>query len=185
MALQFENSFTVPLPPADAWVVLLDVPRMAKCLPGAELTEAVDDKTFKGSVNVKVGPVALTFTGVATFEEIDEANQTVRVKGVGAEGKGRGRASAEFVIRLEPAGDAATRVIATSDVTLSGAVAQYGRGQGVMKAVADEIIARFAKNLEQEIAGGGIEASAASSVSATSVLWGAGKRMFKKDGAAN
>jgi carbon monoxide dehydrogenase subunit G len=154
---------------------------MARCLPGAELTEAIDEKTFKGTVNVKVGPVALVFAGTASFEEVDEANRTVRVRGAGAEGKGRGRASAEFVIRLEAAGDAATKVVAMSDVTLSGAVAQYGRGVGVMKAVADEIIARFAKNLEQEIAGGGIEASAASSVSATGVLWGAGKRLFKKD----
>jgi carbon monoxide dehydrogenase subunit G len=181
MGLQFENSFTVPLPPADAWVVLLDVPRMAKCLPGATLTETVDEKTFKGNVNVKVGPVALTFVGTATFEEIDEANRSVRVKGAGGEAKGRGRASAEFVIRLEPAGADATRVIANSDVTLSGAVAQYGRGVGVMKAVADEIIARFAKNLEQEIAGGGMATTAGASISATSVLWGASKRMFKKD----
>ena len=185
MGLQFENSFTVPLPTADAWVVLLDVPRMAKCLPGATLTETVDDKTFKGNVNVKVGPVALTFAGVATFEDIDEASRTVRVKGAGGEAKGRGRASAEFTIRLVSAGDAATKVIASSDVTLSGAVAQYGRAVGVMKAVADEIIARFAKNLEQEINGGGVETDDAASVSATSVLWGAAKRTFKKEGDAS
>ena len=182
MALQFENSFEVALPPAQAWLVLLDIPRIAKCLPGATLTEIVDAKTYRGSVNVKVGPVALTFAGTANFEEIDEAARTVRVKGAGAEGKGRGRASAEFVIRLEPVGDSATKVIAKSDVTLSGAVAQYGRGVGVMKAVADEIIARFARNLEQEIAGGGVDASDATSVSAASVLWGAAKRSFKKEG---
>ena len=70
MALSFENSFEVPLPLGDAWHVLLDVPRMAKCLPGAELTETVDARTYKGKVNVKVGPVALTFAGVATFDEI-------------------------------------------------------------------------------------------------------------------
>jgi len=182
MALQFENSFEVALPPDQAWLVLLDIPRIAKCLPGAALTEVVDEKTFKGNVNVKVGPVALTFAGTATFEEVDDAQHMVRVKGAGAEGKGRGRASAEFVIRLEPVGDGASKVIANSDVTLSGAVAQYGRGVGVMKAVADEIIARFAKNLEQEIAGSGLEAAGAPSVSAASLLWGAGKRMFKKDG---
>jgi carbon monoxide dehydrogenase subunit G len=181
MALQFENSFEVALPPAQAWLVLLDIPRMAKCLPGATLTEVVDDKTFKGNVNVKVGPVALTFAGTATFEEVDAAARMVKVKGAGGEAKGRGRALAEFVIRLEPAGEGVTKVIANSDVTLSGAVAQYGRGVGVMKAVADEIIARFAKNLEQEIAGGGVAAGDAASVSAASVLWGAAKRSFKKD----
>ena len=182
MALSFENSFEVPLPIGDAWHVLLDVPRIAKCLPGAELTETVDARTYKGKVNVRVGPVALTFAGVATFEEIDEANRCVRVTGAGAEAKGRGRASAEFRIRLEDAGNGATRVIANSDVSLSGSVAQYGRGQGIMKAVADEIIARFGKNLEQEIAGSGIAAAGdAPSVSAGGLLWGAGKRMFKKD----
>jgi carbon monoxide dehydrogenase subunit G len=178
MALTFENAFEVPLARDDAWRVLLDVPRVAKCLPGAELTETIDARTYKGNVNVKVGPVALTFSGTASFEEIDEAAHCVRIKGAGNEAKGRGRAAAEFRIRLEDAGDTLTRVVATSDVTLSGAVAQYGRGAGIMKAVADEIIARFAKNLEQEIAGAGTEAKP---LSAAGVLWGAGKRILKKD----
>jgi carbon monoxide dehydrogenase subunit G len=127
-------------------------------------------------VNVKVGPVALTFGGTATFEEIDEAAHSVRVTGAGNEAKGRGRASATFAIRLEGEGER-TRVLAKSDVTLSGAVAQYGRGIAVMKAVADEIIARFAKNLEAEIAGGAVSDT---QVSAAGVLWGAGKRLFTK-----
>ena len=179
MALQFENVFEVPLARDDAWRLLLDIPRIARCLPGAELTEAVDAYTYKGNVNVKVGPVALTFAGTAIFEEIDESSHAVRVKGAGSEAKGRGRASAEFQIHLEAVGETLTRVVARSDVTLSGAVAQYGRGQGVMKAVADEIIGRFAKNLEREIAGGAVEGAP---LSAAGVIWGAGKRMFKKDG---
>jgi uncharacterized protein len=178
MALSFENAFEVPLARDEAWRVLLDVPRVARCLPGAELTEVVDERTFKGNVNVKVGPVALTFAGTAAFEEIDEAARAVRIKGSGSEAKGRGRASAEFRIHLEELAPDRTRVVAASDVTLSGAVAQYGRGVGIMKAVADEIIARFAKNLEQEIAIGGVEAAP---MSAAGVLWGAGKRIFKKD----
>lgn len=178
MALTFENAFEVPLARGEAWRVLLDVPRVARCLPGAELTEIVDARTFKGNVNVKVGPVALTFGGTASFEEIDEESYAVRIKGAGSEAKGRGRAAAEFRIRLEEVSPERTRVVAVSDVTLSGAVAQYGRGVGIMKAVADEIIARFARNLEQEIATGGVEAAP---VSAAGVLWGAGKRIFKKD----
>jgi uncharacterized protein len=178
MALSFENAFEVPLARAEAWHVLLDVPRVARCLPGAELTEVLDERCFKGNVNVKVGPVALTFSGTATFDEIDEAAHAVRIKGSGNEAKGRGRASAEFRIHLEELAPDRTRVVAASDVTLSGAVAQYGRGVGIMKAVADEIIARFAKNLEQEIATGGVEAAP---MSAAGVLWGAGKRIFKKD----
>ena len=182
MALTFENAFEVPLACQEAWHVLLDVPRVARCLPGAELTEIVDERTFKGNVNVKVGPVALAFGGTATFEEIDEAAHAVRIKGSGNEAKGRGRASAEFRIHLEEVAPGRTRVVAVSDVTLSGAVAQYGRGVGIMKAVADEIIGRFAKNLEQEIAIGGVEAAPqGNAVSAAGVLWGAGKRIFKKD----
>jgi carbon monoxide dehydrogenase subunit G len=157
--------------------VLLDVPRIARCLPGAELTEIVDERTFKGTVNVKVGPVALTFGGTATFEEIDEAAHSVRITGAGNEAKGRGRASADFTIRLEQTGEACTRILSRSDVTLSGAVAQYGRGVSVMKAVADEIIARFTKNLEAEIAGGAVSDA---QVSAAGVLWGAGKRLLTK-----
>jgi carbon monoxide dehydrogenase subunit G len=178
MALSFENTFEVPLPLDDAWRVLLDVPRVARCLPGAELTEIIDERTFKGMVNVKVGPVALTFGGTATFEEIDEAAHSVRITGSGNEAKGRGRASADFTIRLQQVGERSTRVASKSDVTLSGAVAQYGRGVSVMKAVADEIIARFAKNLEAEIAGGAVSDT---QVSAAGVLWGAGKRLFTKD----
>lgn len=177
MALQFENVFEVPLARDDAWRLLLDIPRIARCLPGAELTEAIDARTYKGNVRVKVGPVALSFAGTATFEEIDEAAQCVRVVGAGSEAKGRGRASAEFRIHLEDTGASLTRVVAKSDVTLTGAIAQYGRGVGVMKAVADEIIARFATNLAREIAEGGVEAAP---ISAAGVLWGAGKRMFKK-----
>jgi len=177
MALSFENSFEVPLGIDDAWRVLLDVPRVARCLPGAELTEIVGERTFKGTVNVKVGPVALTFGGTASFEDIDEAQHRVRIKGAGNEAKGRGRAAADFTIRLEDVEGTRTRVVANSDVTLSGAVAQYGRGAAIMKAVADEIIARFAKNLEAEIAGGAVSDS---QVSAAGVLWGAGKRLFTK-----
>jgi carbon monoxide dehydrogenase subunit G len=178
MALSFENAFEVPLGIDDAWRVLLDVPRVARCLPGAELIEIVDERTFKGAVNVKVGPVALAFGGTASLEEIDEASHSVRIKGAGNEAKGRGRASADFAIRLEVVGEACTRITARSDVTLSGAVAQYGRGIPVMKAVADEIIARFVQNLEAEIADGAVSGT---QLSAAGVLWNAGRRMLKRD----
>ena len=74
--MQLENSFTVPAPPDVAWAVLLDVPRIAPCMPGAELTETVGERTYKGNAKLRVGPVSLTFSGEAEITEIDEANRT-------------------------------------------------------------------------------------------------------------
>ena len=71
--MEFDNSFEVPLPPAEAWKVLLDIERIAPCMPGAELTEVVGDNTYKGRIGVRLGPVALTFAGIVEFKEIDEA----------------------------------------------------------------------------------------------------------------
>ena len=70
--MEFDNSFEVPLPPAQAWKVLLDIERIAPCMPGAELTEVVGKDTYKGRIGVRLGPVALTFAGIVKFEEIDE-----------------------------------------------------------------------------------------------------------------
>ena len=90
--MEFDNSFEVPLPPDQAWPLLMDVQGIAPCMPGAQLTEVVDDKTYKGQIAVRLGPVALTFAGLLTFEEIDNANHTARVKAQGNDAKGRGSA---------------------------------------------------------------------------------------------
>ncbi len=78
--MEFDNSFEVPLPPAQAWKVLLDIERIAPCMPGAELTEVVGKDTYKGRIGVRLGPVALTFAGIVKFEEIDDAKHTARVR---------------------------------------------------------------------------------------------------------
>src|SRR5215472_13967723 len=91
-SVEIDNTFEVPLPPAEAWPVLMDIRRIAPCMPGAELTEVVDDKTYKGKVGVRLGPVALAFAGLVTFEEIDQANRRARVKAQGTDSKGRGGA---------------------------------------------------------------------------------------------
>jgi len=96
VSVEFDNSFEVPLPPAEAWPVLMDIKRIAPCMPGAELTEVVDDKTYKGKIGVRLGPVALTFAGTVRFEEIDNANHRARVKAQGTDAKGRGGANAGF-----------------------------------------------------------------------------------------
>jgi carbon monoxide dehydrogenase subunit G len=149
--VEFDNSFEVPLPPAQAWPVLMDIRRIAPCLPGAELTDVIDEKTFKGRIAVRLGPVALVFAGVVKFEEIDNVNHKARVAAQGSDAKGRGGADATSAFRLEPAGTG-SKVLVHTDLALSGAVAQYGRGVGIIQATAAQLMAEFAKNLKAQIA---------------------------------
>ena len=149
--MEFDNSFEVPLPPADAWKVLLDIERIAPCMPGAELTEVVDQNTYKGKIGVRLGPVALTFAGVVKFEQIDAATHTARVAAQGTDAKGRGGANATSVFRLEPAGSG-SKVLVHTDLALSGAVAQYGRGVGIIQATAAQIMNQFATRLKDKLA---------------------------------
>jgi hypothetical protein len=128
----------------------MDIESIAPCMPGAELTEIVDDKTFKGKVSVRLGPVALTFQGTASFENVDDAAHTASVKAQGADAKGRGGANANVAFHLEPAESGSTVKIHT-DLQLSGSVAQYGRGAGMIQDVAGQIIGQFAKNLSAKI----------------------------------
>ncbi len=149
--MEFDNSFEVPLPPAQAWPVLMDIKRIAPCMPGAELTEVVDDKTYKGRIAVRLGPVALSFAGVIAFEELDNANHRARVKAQGTDAKGRGGANATASFRLEPAASG-SKVLVHTDLALSGAVAQYGRGVGMIQATATQIMNQFANNLKAQLA---------------------------------
>ncbi|HTK00490.1 MAG TPA: SRPBCC family protein [Bordetella sp.] len=148
--MQFTNDFEVSLPPDQAWPVLMDVERIVPCMPGAELVEIVDDKTFKGKVGVKLGPVALSFLCNAVFEEIDNTAHTARIKANGSDAKGRGNANTTIRFGLQPSAKG-SKVIIDTDLTLSGAVAQYGRGVGMIQTVANQIISQFAKNLEARI----------------------------------
>jgi hypothetical protein len=151
--MEFDNSFEVPLPPEQAWDVLMDIRRVAPCMPGAELTEIVDPQTFRGKISVRLGPVALAFAGLVTFEHVDAANYTARVKAQGSDAKGRGGAHATATFRLAPAG-AGSRVSVHTDLTLSGAVAQYGRGVGMIQSTAAQIIGQFARNLRTQLVDG-------------------------------
>ena len=155
--MEINNSFDVPLPPAEAWKVLMDIPRIAPCMPGAELTGVVDKDTYAGKVSVKLGPVALTFAGQVKFTEIDDVAHTARVKAQGKDSKGRGGANANVDFRLEPAG-AGTRVLVKTDLSLSGAVAQYGRASGMIQDVAQALIGQFAANLKAQLAASTVQA---------------------------
>jgi hypothetical protein len=144
------NTFNVPLPPEETWNRLMDIPSIVPCMPGAELTAKVDDNTYKGKVSVKLGPVALSFNGVATFEQRDETARTATVKAQGTDAKGRGGANAVVTFRLEPI-PTGSKIDITTNVDLSGSIAQYGRGVGMIQNVANQLISQFAKSLEKQI----------------------------------
>jgi uncharacterized protein len=148
--MEFDNSFDVPLSPAQAWAVLMDIRRIAPCMPGAALTEIVDPQNFRGKIAVRLGPVALAFAGRVQFEDVDDINHSARVKAQGADDKGRGSANATATFRIEPA-DIGSRVFIHTDLMLSGAVAQYGRGVGMIQATAAQIIGQFAANLRAQL----------------------------------
>jgi carbon monoxide dehydrogenase subunit G len=165
--MQFDNSFEVPLPPAQAWPVLMNIQGIAPCMPGAQLTEVVDDKTYKGNIAVRLGPVALTFAGVVKFEDIDNANHTARVRAQGSDAKGRGSAQAAATFRLEPSAGG-SKVLVHTDLTLSGAVAQYGRGVGMIQATASALMTQFANNLKAQLAQSPLASAAAAMSTPTS-----------------
>jgi len=148
--MEFDNALEVPLPPDEAWKVLLDIQRIANCIPGAELTEVVDAQTYKGRVAVRIGPVAMSLAGQARLEVVDSSNYKARVKAQGADPKGRGSADSVIDFRLEPAGTG-TRGWSHSDVKLAGSIAQYGRGSGMIQSVASQLIAQFGSALKAQI----------------------------------
>jgi len=128
----------------------MNIQGIAPCMPGAQLTEVVDDKTYKGNIGVRLGPVALTFAGTVTFEEIDNAGYSARVRAQGNDAKGRGSAQAKATFRLEPSAQG-SKVLVHTDLSLSGAVAQYGRGVGMIQATASALMNQFANNLKKQL----------------------------------
>ncbi len=123
---------------------MLDVEQVAPCMPGAEITGKVDERTWKGKVGIKLGPVSLAFAGTLVREEVDESAKRVVLKAEGSETRGKGAASAVVTSKLEPT-DEGTRVDVITDLTISGAVAQYGRG--MIADVAQRFTAEFAQCL--------------------------------------
>ncbi len=157
------NSFEVPLPPDQAWKVLMDIPRIAPCMPGAELTDVVDENTYNGKVSVRLGPVALIFAGTVKFSEKDEVARKARMFAQGKDAKGRGGAHANVDFAIEPVASG-SRVLVKTDLMLSGAVAQYGRASGMIQDVAQQLIGQFANSLKKQLAASQITAAAVAPV---------------------
>lgn len=158
--MDLQNSFVVPADIDTAWKTLLDVEAIAPCMPGATL-ETVDGDTFTGSVKVKLGPVNMTYGGKARFVEKDEAQHRAVIEGTGKETRGSGTASALVTAQLIAEGADRTRVEVTTDLTVTGKPAQFGRG--VMQDVAGRIIDQFSANLASVIADRGVRAEAEAS----------------------
>lgn len=146
--MELQNSFTVPADVTTAWQTLLDVEAIAPCMPGATL-ESVDGDAFSGNVKVKLGPVSMVYGGQARFVSKDEAIHTAVIEGTGKETRGTGTAKAQVTARLTADGPATTRVDVTTELTITGKAAQFGRG--VMQDVASRLIGQFSSNLEQVI----------------------------------
>ena len=163
MSMELDHSFTVPVPPDRAWDVLLDVEKIAPCMPGATVEE-FDGEVVTGRIKVKVGPVSLTYRGTAKFIERDPAARVVVVEASGKETRGAGTASATIRSALEPESSGeATKVTIHTTMNVTGRPAQFGRG--VIVEVGGKLVEKFAENLAQLISGGG--AAAAEDATAT------------------
>ncbi len=147
--MELVNEFRVPVPIDQAWEVLTDVERIAPCIPGAQLL-SVDGDAFTGAVKVKVGPITVQYQGNAAFKEKDEQAHRAVIKASGKETRGQGNAAALVTAELKDEGDSCTCVL-TTDLTISGKAAQFGRG--VLADVAGKLIDQFAARLEADLAG--------------------------------
>ena len=146
--MDLNHEFIVNVPVNDAWVILTDLERIAPCLPGAQLTE-VEGDTYRGQVKVKVGPIVAQFKGQASFVTLDDAAHTASLKAEGRDTTGKGTASAIITAQLTSITPTSTKCSVVTDLTISGKVAQFGRG--ALADVSDKLLAQFSENLNQLI----------------------------------
>jgi uncharacterized protein len=146
--VKLENSFEVAAPPEQVWALLMDVPRVVPCMPGAKLDEQVDETTWKATMAVKLGPIALSFKTDVKREDADATAWKTRLSAKAREARGRGNASATIDSSLTPQ-NSGTRVDIATDLTLAGAVAQYGRG--LVEDVSSQLVGQFADCLQKQL----------------------------------
>jgi carbon monoxide dehydrogenase subunit G len=148
--MRIDTEFSLPLPPHEAWRLLLDVPTITPCVPGATLLEELGDNRYRGQAAVRLGPVQLQFTGEIAILEVSETDRTATLRARGTDRGGRGGAAASIRFQLSGVGSESHLRVAT-DLQLNGAIAQYGRAQGVLDAVAREVARQFADNLRKSL----------------------------------
>ena len=146
--MDLNHEFIVNVPVNDAWLILTDLERIAPCLPGAQLTE-VEGDIYRGQVKIKVGPIVAQFKGQASFVTRDDAAHTASLKGEGRDTTGKGTASAIITAQLTSVTPTSTKCTVVTNLTISGKVAQFGRG--ALADVSDKLLAQFSENLNQLI----------------------------------
>ena len=154
--MKINNEFTVSVPIQEAWDIMLDLERVAPCLPGAAIQGSEDDE-YQGTMKVKIGPITANYKGTVKVEEADEENHRAVFEATGRDARGQGTASATIVSTLQEEGDQ-TKVRVETDMKLTGRAAQFGRG--IAQDVATKMLGQFADCLEREIAGDSGEGAA-------------------------
>lgn len=156
--MKISNEFRVAATADQAWALLNDVPEVVPCMPGAELVEVIGEDAWKARLKTKLGAISLVFDADVTRESTDEATRTVVLAAKAIDRSGRGQASARISSTLTDAGATTTGAI-TTDLTLAGSIARFGR-QGMVEDVAAQLVKEFAANLEAKLKAGGGAASA-------------------------
>ena len=146
--MKLENSFLVAAPLDQTWRTLLDIERVASCLPGARIEPGGEDGVYRGAMKVKLGPMTVDYRGTARLQDVDEDTHTASIAVQAREAKGQGTAAAIIENRLEPQ-NGSTKVVAVTDLKITGRQAQFGRG--IMEDVANTMMGEFAKRLGAEI----------------------------------
>jgi uncharacterized protein len=156
--MKINNEFTVGAPIQQAWDTMLNLERIAPCLPGAAIQEEKDGGEYDGTMKVKIGPITANYKGTVKFEEVDEDSHRAVLQATGRDARGQGTASATIVSTLQEEGEG-TKVSVETDMKLTGRAAQFGRG--IAQDVATKMLDQFASCLEEEITGGPEEGAAA------------------------
>ena len=154
--MDLNHTFTVAVPVADAWKILTDLERIAPCLPGAQLQE-VEGDIYRGVVKIKVGPIQAQFKGQASFVERDDTAHKAVLKGEGRDTGGKGNASALITAEMTAVDADNTSVTVNTDLSITGKVAQFGRG--AMADISDKLLGQFVENLNSMILSGGSTAA--------------------------
>ena len=147
--MKLQQTFTVAAPVERVWAALIDVERVAPCLPGAEITGADEDGAYRGTFTVKLGPTTAAYNGTLRLEEVDEAAHTVAMSARGTDKRGQGGATATIRSAVQPEGDG-TRVDVDTDFTITGRLARFGRG-GMIEDVSRRLLGDFSTCLQQRI----------------------------------
>ena len=177
MAVKSEQTFRVQAPIASVWALLSDPKKVAGCVPGAQITEQVDDKTYKGSISVKVGPSVTDYKGEVQIIRLDAQNYEMEIMGKGQDVRGKGSASMKMTGKLRALPEGGTEVVSVSEINVVGILAQMGSRviNEVSNIMFEQFTANFQEKLKQESAGAGAGASTAASaakpISGLSLAW--------------